>query len=297
MIIGGSGFIGTKLAEELLKNSYEVVILDLVPPKISHERLSFSKVNVAVQPIDPELFSGVYGVINLAGATIGKRWNDAYQKLIYDSRIQTTKHIVDTLSGLQEKPVVLVSASAVGYYGDQRDVVLKEDHAPGKDFLAKLCVDWELEAKKAELLGVRVVCIRTAHVLGPGGLLSTLEPIFKWGIGGYFGNGAQYMPWIHYRDVVGIYQFVLERELRGSFNVGAGNTITQKQLFKSFAHAIHRVCIFRIPLFVARLILGAFADSLVTSQRTDSSVITHAGYQYQFDDIDIALYHLYTKQS
>jgi uncharacterized protein len=295
VIIGGSGFIGTKLTEKLLSQGYFVIVVDIVPPRIIHESLSFLKANFSVEVPDPTIFDGIYGIINLAGVTIGKRWNAQYQKLIYSSRILTTRAIVGAIEKTKNKPQVLVSASAVGYYGDRKEELLTEISEPGTDFLAKLCVDWEAEAVKAELMSVRVVRIRTAHVLGPGGLLSTLEPIFRKGFGGYFGNGNQYMPWVHYRDVVGIYVFALEHSISGAFNVGAGESITQKQLFGQFAKVIQSPIPFllRIPNFVATIVLGKFAESLVTGQNTDSSKIKQAGYQYLFEDVSISLSDIY----
>ncbi len=297
IIVGGSGFIGGKLSEDLLSRGYTIAIADIIPPRITHERLSFVKINFVKDTVDPSLFEGVYGVVNLAGATIGKRWNEEYQNLIYSSRIVTTKAIVEAISSTTVKPKVLVSASAVGYYGDRKNHILVEGDASGTDFLAKVCVDWEAEALKVERSGVRLSIIRTAHVLGPGGLLSTLAPLFKFGFGGYFGKGSQYMPWIHYKDIVGVYAFALEQPIDGPINVGAGIPTTQKELFKEFAFAIGAPLpfLFRIPKFFAWVALGDFADSLFMSQNTDSSKIRKLGYHYQYEDLDTALSDLFEK--
>ena len=289
-IIGGSGFIGSKLTEALLEKGYEVTVIDLVAPHSSDERIVFKKVSLAKDEVDPNFLSGYYGVVNLAGVTIGRRWNTAYKKLIYDSRIETTKAVVKNLALAVSKPKVLVNASAAGYYGDQKDEILAENHAPGNDFLAHVCVDWEDEALRARELGIRVVLIRTANVLGPGGLLASLKPLFKKGLGGYFGSGNQYMPWIHWSDIIGIYMYALENEnLDGPYNVGAGSTIPQKTLFKEFARSIHIPFVWRIPPFAARIILGEFADALIDSQNITSKKITDAGYVYKISDIETAL--------
>ena len=285
VIIGGSGFIGTKLSEVLLEKGYTVRVIDLVAPRIQHERLSFEKSNIAEGKSPASLIDGCTAVVNLAGATIGRRWNTAYKKRIYDSRIETTRSLVDLIGLCKNKPVVLVNASAAGYYASRGNELLTEEIPAGTDFLAKLCVAWEHEAMRAETFGVRVARIRTANVLGPGGLLATLEPLFRRWLGGYFGNGRQYMPWVHWKDIVGIYVHAIESTQSGAFNTGAGKTPTQKELFNAFARSLHTPIVWPIPYIVARLIFGEFAEALVASQNTDSSKIRASGYVYQFEDL------------
>lgn len=293
LLVGGSGFIGTMLAKVLLEKGCFVTIIDLAPPRIQNDHLVFHKINLATEIIDQALLSGFYGVVNLAGATIGKRWNKKYKKIIYASRIETTHALVSTLAQVEVKPSVVVSASAVGYYGDQGNTLLTEEHAPGNDFLSGLCLDWETEALKARTKETRVVLIRTANVLGPGGLLTTLEPLFRKGLGGYFGNGTQYMPWIHWKDIVGIYVFALEQNISGPFNVGSGATLSQKEIFKTFAKIVHAPFVWPIPKFAGRIILGDFIDALVASANTDSKKIREAGYVYAFSDLSAALIDIY----
>ncbi|MEN9622211.1 MAG: hypothetical protein RLZZ67_645 [Candidatus Parcubacteria bacterium] len=292
IIIGGSGFIGTKITEALLVRNYAVVVIDLNAPRVLDERVRFIKHNFATESATPEIteaLNGAHGVINLAGASIGKRWSPAYKEVIYDSRIRTTRALVQVLAGLATKPGVLVNASAVGYYGDRKDEMLTEESTAGQDFLARLCVDWESAANEAQGAGIRVACIRTANVLGPGGLLASLEPIFKKGLGGYFGSGRQSMPWIHWKDIVGIYLFALENPVSGSYNVGAGKTVSQKELFTAFAYEIDAKFVWRIPYVFARIAFAEFADTLIASHNTDSTKLRQAGYVYQFSDIKTAL--------
>ena len=280
-IVGGAGFIGTKITEALLARGERVLVVDVAPPRITHERLTFLSHDFSAQELSPEKLDGVTAVINLAGVTIGKRWTSSYQKKIYDSRILTTRALVATLSKMTTRPSVFVQASAVGLYGDRGSELLTENAPAGSDFLAGLCVDWEAEAKKVESFGVRLVILRTANVLGPGGLLATLKPIFSKGLGGYFGNGKQYMSWVHWQDIVGMYVFALDTQISGAFNTGAGKTISQKELFSEFNHSLQSRFLWRIPYFVAYVLFGPFARALVSSQNTDSTKIREAGYVFQ----------------
>ena len=289
LIVGGSGFIGTKLTEALLENGHSVVIADVVPPRTTDSRVIFHAVNFVSDTVDASIMNGCDAVINLAGAPISKRWTRAYKQVMHESRVATTRNLVRAIERLEIKPQVLVNASASGFYGDCKEALLREDHACGTDFLASLCRDWEVEALKAESFGVRVVCVRTANVLGAGGLLTTLTPLFKKGLGGYFGNGSQHMPWIHWKDIVRVYLFALESSLTGPVNVGAGDTPTQKELFRALQKSLHAPFLWRIPYFVARIVIGEFAGALVGSQNTNSQKLHDAGFVHEFTDMNSAL--------
>ncbi len=292
VIVGGSGFVGTRLSQALLDAGYAVLVLDMAPPRLSHDKLSFVAVNAMTEGIDPRVFKDAYAIVNLAGAPIGRHWNAAYKKLVYDSRILTTRHVVDALASSDPKPTVLISASAVGYYGDRGEVILTESFPAGEDYLAQLCVDWEKEAMRTEALGIRLVLIRTANVLGKGGLLQTLKPLFKHGLGAYFGTGRQYMPWIHINDIVGIYIHAIENPLEGAYNVGVGITPTQKELFAAYGQSLHTRFLWRIPAFMARIMFGEFSGSLLGGERTDNLKIKKAGYVYEYSDLGMALSNL-----
>ena len=288
-IVGGAGFIGTKITEALLARGDRVLVVDVAAPRITHEHLTSLVHDFSVSELPPEKLEGITAVINLAGVSIGKRWSSAYKKKIYDSRILTTRSLVATISKMSNKPSVFVQASAVGIYGDRGSELLTEESSAGSDFLAHLCVDWEAEAKKVESFGIRLAALRTAHVVGPGGLLATLKPIFSKGLGGYFGNGKQYMPWVHWRDIVGMYIFAIDSQIRGVFNTGSGITPSQKELFSAFARSIRSRFLWRIPYFVASVIFGSFAHALVSSQNTDSAKIRDAGYVFEKPVLDEAL--------
>ncbi len=286
-LIGGSGFIGTMLAKALLAKGYSVSIIDMHPPKLSDEKLSFHLEDVSIS-VTPENLSGSYAVINLAGAPISKRWTKEYKKVLYSSRIDTTRNLVNALAKLSQKPEVLVSASAVGYYADSKDTVIDESAPAGNGFLSKLCADWENEARKAADLNIRAVIIRTANVLGAGGILQTLRPLFTWGLGGYFGNGKQYMPWIHWKDIVGIYMWAIEHPISGPFNCSSPHQVTQKTLFKAFAQHIKAPWTLPIPYFLARIVLGEFAHELIESKNVSSKLIENTGYVFEVTKLDRA---------
>jgi uncharacterized protein (TIGR01777 family) len=286
-IIGGAGFIGTKLTEELLFRGYAVCILDKRVSGVTHLNLISIQTDTS-KSIEGWMLADSFGVVNLAGAPISKRWSKKYKEIIYTSRIITTQKIVHALAELPHKPEVFVSASAVGYYGDHGEEKIVESEEPGTDFLSKLCVDWEQEAMKAKELGVRVVTLRTANVLGPGGLLKTLHPLFRFGVGGYFGSGKQYMPWVYWKDIIGIYIFAIENMVGGAYNTAAPEAVTQKQLFTSFGRWVQAPYVLSIPVGLTKIIIGEFANTLTISQRIDSTRVQESGYRFKFPTLEQA---------
>ena len=293
MIVGGSGFVGTMLTNELISKGYNITIIDIAQPRKILKDVVFVKADLSIQKLDTDVLDGCFGVINLAGATIGKRWNKEYEKLLYTSRVNTTNNIVSAIEKTRNKPKVLICASGIGFYGNRGADVLTEKEPVGSDFLAHLCADWEAATSKASAFGVRTVSIRTGNVLGPGGLLASLLPLFKIGLGGYFGSGSQFMPWVHWKDIVGVYLFALENNISGPFNACAGPAPTQKELFKAFGHVIHAPFVWAVPYFVAKLALGNFAGALVASQNAVSDKLSKKGYKFAFNDLGSALGDIY----
>lgn len=296
ILIGGSGFIGTELSRVLLSKGYKVVVVDLYSPRFLDRNLFFIKKDLTNSFLEKEEISDTFAIINLAGANIGRRWNKRIKRLLFKSRVNTTSSIIESIREAEIKPKVLINASAVGYYGDRGSEILSEESETGKGFVSELCVKWEEEAKKAEDFGVRVVIIRTANVLGYGGILNRMLPFFKLGLGAFFGKGMQYMPWVHYQDVVGIYLHALESNLQGAYNTGAGKTITQKELFKIFAEVIGRPRIFRMPYLFVKVAFGEFANILVSSQNTVSDKLKNSGYNFIFEDARLALKDIFRKK-
>ncbi len=285
IITGGSGFIGTLLTQELLRRGYVVVILDTRMSRIQHEHLESHIVDTSRDNLDSKWFTDVYGIINLAGVPIFGRFTKKYKDLIYRSRIDTTKKLIETISKLSQKPQVIVSASAVGYYGNAFGKSATEQDPAGTDFLARVCVDWEQSALQAEQQGIRTVILRTAHVIGSAGLLGTLVPLFKKWIGGYFGNGMQHMPWIGANDLVSMYIAGIENTaMDGVYNTAVGNP-TQKDFMKTIARAVGAPITWRIPTFVAWIMYLGFADALTVDTVIDNTKIKSTGFTYTETDL------------
>ncbi len=290
LITGGSGFIGTKLTHALLEKGYKVVVVDMRAPETQNEYVVFENINLSSQNI-PEKYDGeLHGIIHLAGKNIFGRWTDTFKKEIYDSRILSTRKIVETVSTWKSKPKVLVTASAFGFYGDAGEDEIDERTSVGKDFLATVCRDWENEAKKIESHGVRAVQIRTAHVLGRGGLLAPLFVPFKFGLGAWIGSGKTWLPWVHIDDIVNIYVYTLETDaLSGPLNTNAPEKVRQKAFMKLFGEVMHRKVLFSIPIFALYLRYGELALTFNNSARMTSQKLINSGYVFMYPQLREAL--------
>jgi uncharacterized protein (TIGR01777 family) len=198
------------------------------------------------------------------------------------------------LAKLDSRPKVLISASAIGYYGDREEETLTEDSPPGADFLAQVCKDWESEALTAQSLGVRVVCARLGLVLGPGGgSLQAMLPLFKLGLGGPLGSGKQFWSWVHRDDVAGAIAFALERDdLRGPVNVTAPQPVRQREFAQVLGRVLRRPAVLPAPAFALKLVLGEFANSLLSSQRVLPQRLQQSGYEFRFAELEPALRHI-----
>jgi hypothetical protein len=243
--------------------------------------------DVAWNPATGELGGagvGADAVVNLAGTSIaGGRWTKARKELLLTSRIDTTRALVNALAKMSARPRVLVSASAIGIYGDRGDEVLTEESKPGTDFLAGLAREWEAEAMKAEALGIRVVLARFGIILAQhGGALAKMLLPFKLGAGGRLGSGKQWMSWITLEDVVGVIRFAIENNaVRGALNVVAPQPAQNSDFTKTLAKALHRPALFPAPAFALRLALGEMADALLlSSQRVTPQVLERLGYRF-----------------
>jgi uncharacterized protein len=242
---------------------------------------------------------GADAVVNLAGASIaGGRWTKERKALLHSSRIDTTRALVNALAKMNARPRVLVSASAIGIYGDRGEEVLTEESKPGTDFLAGLAREWEAEALKAEALGIRVVLARFGIILArQGGALAKMLLPFKLGAGGRLGSGRQWMSWIALEDVVGIVRFAIENgSVRGAVNVVAPGAVQNAEFTKALAKAVHRPALFPAPAFALRLMLGEMADALLlSSQRVAPQRLQQLGFRFQRADLPSALVALLAK--
>jgi len=252
--------------------------------------------DVAWNPATGELGGAAVGadaVINLAGASIaGGRWTAEREALLRTSRVDTTRALVNVLAKMNARPRVLISASAIGYYGNRDEEVLTEESSAGTDFLASLAKDWEVEALKAEALGIRVVLARFGIILAKqGGALPQMMMPFKFGVGGRVGSGQQWMSWVMLEDVIQILRFALERnEVRGAINIVTPQPVRNADFTRALAKAMHRPAIFPAPAFALRLALGEMADALLlSSQRVAPQKLQQLEYRFLYPEVSAAL--------
>ena len=293
LVTGATGFVGQKLLAHLERR----VVLSRNAAKARKTLAGFLpdvfEWNAEKQPAPAAAFAGVDAVFHLAGEPVAEgRWTEEKKRRLRESRVAGTRNLVDTLLKLEKKPKVLVSASAVGFYGDRGDEILDEQSPPAHNFLADLCRDWENEARRATAAGIRVVSVRVGIVLGQGGgALDKMLLPFRMGVGSILGSGKQYMPWIHIEDLVNLLVFAADHEaLRGPVNGAAPNPVTNAEFTKSLGRAVHMPTFFpAVPGFALRMMFGEFGDILLHSQRVIPRAALNAGYQFQFEHLDDAL--------
>ncbi len=286
---GSSGLIGSALARSLRDDGHEVLRLVRRP---SDEPGSV-RWDPEAGTIDAGALEGIDGLVHLAGEGIAdKRWNDPQKRRILESRTKGTGLIARTLAGLARKPAVLVSASAIGVYGDRGDEVLTETSPPGQGFLADVVVAWEAATAPAAEAGIRVATARTGIVLSAdGGALAKQLLPFKLGLGGRLGSGKQWWSWISIADEVGAIRWLLEHDVAGPVNLTAPGPVTNAEFAKALGRALHRPTLLPTPSLAPRLLLGReLADELLyVSQRVVPAVLTDRGFSFQHPDIGNAL--------
>jgi uncharacterized protein (TIGR01777 family) len=292
LVTGATGFVGPRLLRLLDRPVVVTRNPDRARSVVGHLAERIIRWDPLEGPPPAEAFDGVDAVLHLAGESVAEgRWTAAQKNRIRDSRVVGTRHLVQGIAQAARKPAVLVSASAVGYYGDRGDEELTESAPPADDFLAKVCVDWEREAAAAEKAGVRVVTARTGIVLGAGGgaLAKMLTP-FKLGGGGPLGNGRQWMPWVHVADLARLYVHAADTPtIRGPMNAVAPNPVRNLEFTKALGRALHRPAFIPAPYFGLRLLFGEFAQVLFASQRVLPRVALDTGFVFQFPEIAGAL--------
>ncbi|MDQ3377736.1 MAG: TIGR01777 family oxidoreductase [Actinomycetota bacterium] len=290
LISGATGLIGSALLPELEAGGHTVTRLSR-----SQTGANTIRWDPSAGTIDGEL-EGMEAVVHLAGESIAQgRWNPEKKRRILDSRVQGTRLLAESIAALPDPPKVMVSTSAVGYYGDRGDEVLTEESAPGTDFLAGVCREWEAAAEPARQAGIRVVYPRLGIVLSPqGGALGTTLPIFKLGGGGKIGSGNQWWSWVALDDVVGsIVHALTDESVEGPVNVGSPNPMTNAEYTKVLGKVLGRPTVLPLPAPAARVMLGEVADALLlASQRMEPARLKDTGYAFRYPQLEGALRHL-----
>lgn len=292
LVTGASGRIGKALVKELLGRGDEVVGLTRSPDKAkeAQPQATWHAWEPTLERPAAAAFEGVDGVINLVGEPINQRWTDEAKQRIMDSRKVATHNLVGTIDSLQAKPKVLVSQSAVGYYGNRGDETVDESSSPGQSFDAQVCIEWEAAAREVEAsAGVRLTIVRTGQVMETeGGILGELLLPFKLGVGGPLAGGKQWVPWIHLSDEVGILLWALDNEsVSGVVNGSAPNPVTNKEWSKALGRALHRPAVLPIPGFATELKFGReFGKVAAGGQKAVPKRTEELGYAFKFPEID-----------
>ncbi|WP_305966145.1 TIGR01777 family oxidoreductase [Marinobacter salsuginis] len=290
LITGGTGFIGHVLCRELLARDYELTVFSRQPPETV--KSSCGRVEAVSDLQQLRSHPGYDAVINLAGEGIAdKRWSETRKQELRDSRIGVTETLVEVIRSWERAPEVLVSGSAVGFYGDQGAATVTEDTSPNDEFTHRLCRDWENAAKPLADDGVRVCFSRTGVVAGPGGgFLERMILPFKLGLGGRLGSGTQYMPWIHRDDVVGALIWMMENpNASGPFNVVSPNPATNAEFTRTLGKVLHRPTLFPAPAPVLKVALGEMARLLLTGQKAIPGRLTQGKFEFRYPDLERAL--------
>ncbi len=295
-ITGGTGFVGSRLTARLIQEGNEVTILSRSGGGPAREPGGISYIQGDPTQKGPwqEAIGSHEFIINLAGTSIFSRWTGERKRAIRESRIHTTRNIVEGIPSRADKPIALLSTSAVGYYGFCGDEELVEDSPPGNDFLSRLAVEWEGEALKAKEKGVRVVLLRFGIVLGEGGgALGQMIPLFKKYIGGPLGSGKQWFSWIHIQDLASAIVFLMKHpEISGAVNLCSPNPVRNRDLAEALGKALRRPSFLTAPGFMLRWVLGEFGSVLLKGQRVIPWRLLDHGFVFQYPGIDQALQHI-----
>jgi hypothetical protein len=293
LLSGASGLLGGALLASLKGRGFQVVRL-VRGEASADDQIAWDP----LQPIPPETVSGFHAVIHLSGETVVGRWTEAKKVKIRESRVVSTRNLAQTLPQTSEKPRVLITASAIGYYGDRADELLREGSSAGSGFLAEVCREWEAAAQPAADAGIRCAQIRTGVVLSrAGGALKKMLMPFRMGVGGNVGSGRQWMSWIHMQDWVGAIHHILKTDLlQGPVNLVATKPVTNAEFTRTLGSVLSRPTIFPVPAFAARLAFGQMAEEvLLASQRVEPNKLVTSGYPFQYSDLRRALEALLSK--
>ncbi|HRL21870.1 MAG TPA: TIGR01777 family oxidoreductase [Alcaligenes sp.] len=290
LLTGGTGLIGRALCKQWKAQGHDVWVWSRRPHEVAGLCSGAQGLGALEQWDSAQTLDAV---VNLAGAPIADRpWTAGRRQVLWRSRVDLTRTLVDWLARLEHRPSVLVSGSAVGWYGDGGDLLLDEERTlPGQDFGSRLCAAWEQEAIRAESLGIRVVRVRTAPVLADGqGILKRLAPVFGLGLGGRLGSGRQWMPWIHLDDEVGLIDFLLQHQTcSGPFNACAPGAVRNADFTRALASVLGRPAFLPVPEWLLKATLGELSVLLLGGQRLQPRRCLEAGYVFRYPDLQPAL--------
>jgi uncharacterized protein len=294
LVTGASGFLGSALCDALLARGHEAVGLSRDPERArrGNPTVSWHAWNPTAERPPADALKGVDGVVNLIGEPLDQRWTEEAKQRIRDSRERATKNLVDAISAAEPRPKVLVSQSAVGYYGDRGEALVDESTGPGSTFDSEVCVAWEAAAREAEKVGVRVVVVRTGLVLDPEhGLLKQLLLPFKLGVGGPLAGGGQYMPWIHVDDEVRLLVWALDNErASGVYNATSPDTVTNREFSKALGRVLGRPAIVPVPKLALKVRFGDELGEIVAGgQRAVPRRAVDAGFEFGQPELEPAL--------
>ena len=290
LITGGTGFIGSQLCKSLLNRGDSITVLSRRPEMVA---TMCSEQIAAIDNLNCLTFSDHFeAIINLAGEAIADaRWTPKRKQTLRDSRIRITEQLIDFIEVAEQKPDILISGSAIGYYGNQDNRILDEDSDFVEDFGHRLCTEWEQAAMQASKLGVRVCLLRTGLVIGEnGGFLKRMLFPFKLGLGGRIGNGKQWMSWIHRNDLIAMIEYLIDTpRLHGIFNGTGPNPVTNSEFTRCLAAVLNRPAVVPIPAFVLKLLLGEMSTLLLGGQRVIPKRFKAEKFVFEFENLEQAL--------
>ena len=288
-LTGGSGFIGRELCTSLRQRDCEITVLSRTPD--AARKLLGPMCDVVDTP-DAVAGSDYDVVINLAGVPIAdRRWSAARKSALFESRVELTRQLVDAIGRRARRPALLLSASAIGYYGDQGERWVDEDTTPRAEYTHQLCAAWEQAAYGAQAHGVRVCVLRLGLVIGSGGgFLGRLVPLFKLGLGGRLGDGQQWMSWIHRQDVLRMIHYLIDHEtLQGAFNATSPRPVRNSEFTRVLARQLSRPAAVPVPAAALQLAMGEMSGLLLTGQRVAPARLLEAGFEFRFEQLEDAL--------
>lgn len=286
LITGGTGFIGHYLVDFLVNQKNDITILTRNPNKVRSDCKAITDISSIS---DDQKFDVI---INLAGANISKRWTESYKDILISSRLKTTQDLVDLVSRMNEKPKLFISASAIGYYGDQKDRVVIDENTQGTEgFTHELCGQWEECANKIKIFGVPTCIVRLGVVLGKdGGALKKILPPFYLGLGGKVGSGKQIFSWVHIEDVIRSFNYMIQNDANGVFNVTAPNPITNEEFTITVGKILNRPTIFGMPKKIVSIVFGEMGEALLLKgAKVIPKRLENNGFKFKYKTINSAL--------